>query len=54
MLFPDLNKQKALDADPRAIQQFVFTSEVETNSIIYYILEQSKETVLEFYKGAAM
>ena len=49
----DLGKQKALDADPRATQQIVFTGEVKTNSVIYYILEQSKETVLEFYKGTA-
>ena len=48
----DVNKQKVLDADPRVIQQIIFTGEVETNSIIYYILEESKETILEFYKGA--
>ena len=29
----------------------VFTDKVETAAIIYYILEQSKETMLEFYKG---
>ena len=50
----DLSKQKALDADPRAIQQIVFQGVVggENNSKtrLYTILEQSKETVLEFYK----
>ena len=45
----DLRKQKALDADSRAVQQIVFTGSV--NTIIYYILKQSKETMLEFYKG---
>ena len=45
-----LSKQKTLDADPRAIQQIVFTDEVKTKSVVYYILQQSKETVLEFYK----
>ena len=53
----DLSKQKALDADPRAIQQIVFQGVVggddNTKIRLYTILEQSKETVLEFYKGTA-
>ena len=53
----DLSKQKALDADPRAIQQIVFQGVIGGNNgtkiRIYTILEQSKETVLEFYKGTA-
>ena len=40
----DLSKQKELDADPRAIQQIEF-------KYIYWVLEKSKETILEFYKG---
>ena len=36
----DLSKQKELDADP-----------LGTNSTIYWVLEKSKETILEFYKG---
>ena len=52
----DLSKQKALDADPKAIQQIIFTGKIKaaadnTRVIIYYILEQSKETMLEFAKG---
>ena len=47
----DLSKQKELDADPRAIQQIEFKYMLETNSTIYWILEKSKETILEFYKG---
>ena len=47
----DLSKQKELDADPRAIQQIEFKYVVETNSTIYWVLEKSKETILEFYKG---
>ena len=52
----DLSKQKALDTDSRAIQQIIFTgkikaTEANTRVIIYYILEQSKETILEFFKG---
>ena len=47
----DLSKQKELDADPRAIQQTEFKYMLETNSTIYWVLEKSKETILEFYKG---
>ena len=46
-----LSKQKELDADPRAIQQIEFNYMLETNSTIYWVLEKSKETILEFYKG---
>ena len=53
----DLSKQKALDVDPRAIQQIVFQGVVggEDNAKIriYTILEQSKETILEFTEGTA-
>ena len=54
----DLSKQKALDADSRAIEQIIFTGKIKvkadnTRVIVYYILEQSKETVLEFSKGTA-
>ena len=48
----DLSKKKALSADPRAIQQIVFQGVVggddNTEIRLYIILEQSKETVLEF------
>ena len=47
----DLSKQKELDADPEAIQQIEFKYILETNSTIYWVLEKSKETILEFYKG---
>ena len=49
----DLSKQKALNADSRAIKQVIFTNTLKTTAIIYYILEQSKETVLQFSKGTA-
>ena len=56
LIAADLSKQKALDADSRAIQQIIFTgkikaTEANTRVILYYILEQSKETMLEFSKG---
>ena len=47
----DLSKQKVLDADPRAIQQIEFKYMLGTDSTIYWVLEKSKETILEFYKG---
>ena len=47
----DLSKQKELDADPRATQQIEFKYMLGTNLTIYWILEKSKETILEFYKG---
>ena len=50
----DVSKQKTLDTDLRAIQQIVFQGVVggedNTKIRLYTILEQSKETVLEFYK----
>ena len=56
LIAADLSKQKVLDADSRAIQQIIFTGKIKatvanTRVIIYYILEQSKETKLEFAKG---
>ena len=53
----DLGIQKALDADPTAIQQIVFQGVVGGNDgtkiRLYTILEQWKETMLEFSKGTA-
>ena len=47
----NLSKQKELDADPRAIQQIEFKYMLETDPTIYWVLEKSKATILEFYKG---
>ena len=53
----DLSKQKALDVDPRAIQQIVFQGVVggdnNTKIRIYTILKQSRETTLQFSEGTA-
>ena len=54
----DLSKQKALDADSRAIQQIIFTGEIKATVanirvIIFYVLEKSRKTILEFSKGTA-
>ena len=51
----DLSKEKALDGDPREIQPTVFEGVVggddETKIRLYTILEQSKETTIQFSKG---
>ena len=54
MIAVDLSKQQALDADPRAIQQINFTTNLDRarNTRIYFILEEAKETMLEFSQGA--
>ena len=53
MIAIDLSKQQALDADPRAIQQINFTANLDKagNTRIYFILEDAKETVLDFSQG---
>ena len=50
MLAVDLSKQQALDADPRAIQQINFNANLDRagNTKVYFILEEAKETVLDF------
>ena len=53
LIFCNLSKQKELDADPRAIQQIEFYGKLEANSQVCTVLEKSKETILEFYKGTA-
>ena len=53
MIAVDLRKQQALDADPRAIQQFNFTANLDRagNTRVYFILEEAKETILDFSQG---
>ena len=47
LIAADLNKQKALDADRKAIHQIIFTDKTDNQIRVYYILEPSKETKLE-------
>ena len=53
MIAIDLSIQKALDADPRAIQQINFTANLDRADDIrvHFILEESKETKLNFAQG---
>ena len=55
LIAADLSKQKVLDADSRAIQQIIFAVKIKstvanTRVLIFFILEQSKETILKFAK----
>ena len=53
MIAIDLSKQQAINFDPKAIQQINFTANLDRagNTRIYFILEEAKETVLEFSRG---
>ena len=53
MFVVDLNKQQALDSDPKAVQKIKFTANLDTagNTRIYFILGEAKETVLDFSQG---
>ena len=51
LITADLSKQKPSDEDSRVIQQIIFTGRANAGVMIYYILEQSKEIMLQFSKG---
>ena len=53
MIAVDLSKQQALDADPRAIQQINFMANLDRagNTTMFFIIEEAKETVLDFSQG---
>ena len=53
MIAVDLSKQQALDAVPTAIQQINFTANLDRaeNTRVYFILDEAKETILDFSQG---
>ena len=53
MIAVDLSRQQSLDADHRTIQQINFTTNLDRagNKRIYFILEEAKETILNFAQG---
>ena len=53
MIAVALRRQQALDADPRAIQQINFTANlaITNEKRVYFILQESKETKLDFSQG---
>ena len=50
MIAVDLSKEQALDAEPKSIQQINSTANLNRagNTRIYFILEEAKETMLDF------
>ena len=50
MIAIDLSKKKALDADPKTIQQINVTSNKDQpgQTAMYFIIEKAKKTVLNF------
>ena len=50
----DLSRQNEIDADPRAIQQINFTTNLDRagNTTIFFIIEEAKETIFEFSQGS--
>ena len=53
MIAINLSKQKALDADPKVIQQINFTGNIDRGgqTTMYFIIEETKETILDFLQG---
>ena len=53
MIAIDLSKQQKLDAGPRAIQQIIFTANLdrEGNTTMFFITEEAKEIFLHFSQG---
>ena len=48
----DLSKQQKLESDPKAIHQINFTGYLNRAEGATFIIEEAKETVLDFSKGA--
>ena len=50
MIAIDLSKQKALDADPKAMQQINFNGDLDqpAGATMLFIIEETKEIVLDF------
>ena len=55
MIAVDVSKEQVLDANPRAIQQINFTANLNRagRTRVYFILEEAKETILDFSQGTA-
>ena len=53
MIAIKLSKQQILDSDPRAIEKINFNANLDRagNTRIYFILEEAKETILNFEQG---
>ena len=50
MIATEVSKQQVLDANPKAIQGINFTENLSGNNnrLIFFIIEEAKETILSF------
>ena len=53
MIAIDISKQKALDADPKAIQPINFIANVNQRkgAAMFFIIEEAKEIISDFSQG---
>ena len=53
MIAVDLSKQQALGVDSKAIQQIIFTRNLDrpAGATIFFIIEEVQETILDFSQG---
>ena len=53
MIAIDLSKQQVVDTDPRVLQQINFTANLDRagNTTLFFIIDETKETVLDFSQG---
>ena len=49
MIVIDLSKQQAPDGNPKAIQHINFTGNLTQQATIFFIIDDAKETVLDFF-----
>ena len=47
----DFSKQQALHADPKTIKQINFTGNLAQQVTMIFIIEEAKETLLDFSQG---
>ena len=53
MIGIDLGKQQVLDADPRETNRVTANLDRAGNTTMFFIIEETKETVLDFSQGTA-
>ena len=53
MIALDLSKQQTFDAHPKAVHEINFAENLDGdgNATIFFIIEEAKETVLDFSQG---
>ena len=56
MIVIELTKQQVFDVYPRAIQQINFIANLDRvgNTTMFFIIEESEETVLDFSQGTVL